>query len=96
MKIVITQVANGYIVEKGDQQYIAASLDDSAKLVGDYQQWQPAHYMKYKENMSAKELERVRQLMHQGFKIEAIKLLRSCFVPTMALREAKDIIEALY
>jgi ribosomal protein L7/L12 len=52
--------------------------------------------MKYKENMSAKELERVRQLMHQGFKIEAIKLLRSCFVPTMALREAKDIIEALY
>lgn len=95
MKLERIQVANnGFVLEStyGDT-HIAKTLIEAAQIVGEIT---PATTtVVYAAGMGANQLSQVKDLAQQGYKIDAIKLLRDCFNSKLGLREAKDLVERL-
>ena len=94
---------NGFVLEStyGDT-YIAKTLIEAAQLAGEIPPtdstavYAPTDStVVYAPNMGANQLTEAKSLAQQGYKIDAIKKLRDCFVPRLGLREAKDLIERL-
>jgi ribosomal protein L7/L12 len=85
---------NGFVLEStyGDT-YIAKTLIEVAQLAGEIPPTDSTAV--YAPNMGANQLTEAKSLAQQGYKIDAIKKLRDCFVPRLGLREAKDLIERL-
>ena len=97
----ITQAENGFVVtkENGDlfvyktlreaaddlEGRVAISRREAATIANAV--YAPGYYVR--------NLEIVRRAAMEGRKIDAIKELRSCFVPKLGLKEAKEIIEQL-
>lgn len=89
----IRSVANGYIINLYGEEHIAASLLDAAEIVGEYV---PSDKnTTYAAGMDSRNLAAVREEAIRGNKINAIRLLRNCFTPTLGLRESKELIEQL-
>lgn len=99
----ITQAENGFVVTKdnGDlfvYKTLREAADDLEGRVENF--WPtpaPATIVNavYAPGYYVRNLEIVRRAAMEGRKIDAIKELRSCFVPKLGLKEAKEIIEQL-
>ena len=85
---------NGFVIEDSyGNLYIAHTLLEAARLAGETVP--DGGRTEYNTNRSAADLDAVRCMFQAGDKIGAIKLLRDCFTPRLALREAKDLVERL-
>ena len=85
---------NGFVLEDNfGNLHIARTLLDAARLAGEVVPG--GGYSLYEQDKSHHDLDAVHKLFRAGKKIEAIKLLRGCFVPRLGLREAKDLVEQL-
>lgn len=95
MKLENIRVAqNGFVVEDGyGNLYVAKTLLEAAQIVGEAVQ--SSMTATYAPGFDSNDLNNVKHYMREGKKIEAIKLLRDCFVPRLGLREAKDLVENL-
>lgn len=90
----IRVVTNGFIVETvNGETYIAKTLTEVVQLAGEF--IPSLSTTTYDCGMNASHLSAVKSLAQQGYKIDAIKKLRDCFVPRLGLREAKDLVEQL-
>jgi ribosomal protein L7/L12 len=93
MTVNIRSVSNGFIVEYNSYEYVAKTLTEAASLCGEATGSNGR--AEYAPGMSADVLASVKRLARDGYKIDAIKKLRSCFVPVLGLREAKEMVEIL-
>jgi len=85
---------NGFVIEDAyGNLHIAHTLLEAARLAGEAVP--DSGRTEYDTNRCAADLDNVKCLVQEGNKIGAIKLLRDCFTPRLALREAKDLVERL-
>lgn len=85
---------NGFVIEDVyGHLHIAKTLLEAARLTGEVVP--DSGRTEYDTNRCAADLDNVKCLVQEGRKIDAIKLLRDCFTPRLALREAKDLVENL-
>ena len=89
----IKQAMNGFIYTNnyGDV-YVYKSLTELAAAI---EGSQDTRYVSYAPGKGTDDLIYVRSLAKNGEKIKAIKELRATFVPTLYLKEAKELIEIL-
>jgi ribosomal protein L7/L12 len=95
MRIEYIKVAqNGFVLEDScGYIHVARTLLEIAEIAGEVVPQSGSTV--YDANYSALHLADVRTAALQGRKIDAIKILRNCFVPRLGLREAKDLVEQL-
>ncbi len=90
----IRAVSNGFIiVDDRLSEYVAKTLIEAAQIAGEIVP--DSQGTRYALGMTPGDLSVARACFRDGKKIEAIKILRDCFVPRLGLREAKDMIEIL-
>jgi ribosomal protein L7/L12 len=89
----IEQVDNGFIIRQRGQTTVCQSLSAACLLVGE----QPPYltYTTYADKAQRLDYARVREMLRERHKIDAIKHVRDVFHPRLGLREAKDLVEAL-
>lgn len=90
----ITVAQNGFVIEDNyGNLHIAKTLIEAAQIAGEHVP-NPG-YTSYAAGFDSKDLNSVKYHLREGRKIDAIKLLRNAFTPTISLREAKDLVEQL-
>jgi hypothetical protein len=93
-KIHIAQ--NGFVLKDSlGRMHIAPTLRDAADLVGEFPRPSANTVVQYATGFEVNDLKSVNRYFREGRKIDAIKLLRDCFIPRLGLREAKDLVEQL-
>lgn len=89
----IRTVNNGFIIEVNGVEYIAKTLMEAAAFAGEIPHGGPR--TEYAKGRDADSLEYTMHLIEYVGRIQAIKHLRSCYTPTLGLREAKELVDLL-
>lgn len=90
----IKSVSNGFVLEDVyGNVYIAKTLMEAAKLAGEAVP--DSGYIRYAQGFDSNDLNNVKHHWREDRKIDAIKLMRQCFVPALGLKEAKELLEVL-
>lgn len=90
----VRAVSNGFVlVDDRLNEYVAKTLIEAAQIAGEIVPADSGSH--YALGMTPGDLSVAKACARDGKKIEAIKILRNCFVPRLGLREAKDLIEIL-
>lgn len=95
MKLDSIRVAqNGFVLEDNfGNLHIAKTLYELAQIAGE--NVPDSNVANYATGFDSNDLNNVKNLAREGRKIDAIKLLRDCFVPRLGLREAKELVETM-
>ena len=85
---------NGFVLQDAHGNlHIAKTLAEAAQIAGE--SIPDRGYINYAAGYDVEVLTKVKSLAALDQKIDAIKLLRCCFVPRLGLREARDMVERL-
>lgn len=85
---------NGFVLEDTyGNLHVAKTLLELAQIAGE--SVSSPNSTVYAVGFDSNDLSNVKHYAREGRKIDAIKLLRDCFVPRLSLREAKELIENL-
>lgn len=85
---------NGFVLEDAcGNLHVARTLTEAAQIAGEFPPNPSAGG--YAPGSNADNLREARREAQAGKKINAIKIIRDCFVPRLGLKEAKEIVEIL-
>jgi len=95
MKLDNIRVAqNGFVLEDAyGNLHIAKTLVEAAQIAGETAP--PEDKVVYAGGHDAGDLAKAKARACEGYKIDAIKILRNAFTPPLGLREAKELLEVI-
>lgn len=92
----ITVATNGYLVEDDNGNlFIAHTLQEAGRLIGEAFEHPANMRTLYAQGSNGNSLIDVHRLAMEGKRIQAVKALRACFKPSLGLREAVDLVDAM-